>query len=903
MYQSIEYTRQNNTIHIWDDKKGYMRIPYQQYAYIKDPNGEHVNLFGQRCSKSTVWSREDVKNKNVFESDVDPVLRILTDLYLDSDDVSVGHKLVTFDIEVAKGEDGYCTPMEATNEITSIAMFDHQAKQYHVFILDRKEKLKAKTVGNVSIYPCWDERELLSLFLTEYNKIEPTILTGWNIDYFDIPYLYNRLKNVLGKKNAGKLSPIGIVYKRFPDDEDITHKIVGVSCMDYLRLYREFNYSEEESYTLDAIATKVLKRGKIEYDGDLDHLFETDIEKFIEYNLVDVELVVELDNKLDFIELARGICHKGHVPYEDVYYSSRYLDGASLVYLKKLGIVAPNKKRKNKLEISSHQRKGAERLYVRDKIPNTIPGSGQLRVQKTKSSIYRVKYSGFKDNYFILSEELPHDASPEMKLGIDLPGAFVKDPQKGRHEWIYDLDLTSLYPSIIMTLGISPETKLGKVLNFDNHEFIQDTENTYKFKVGSKIETYGKKELKDLISQSGFTIAANGVMYDKNKGGFIPSILDTWFNERVEFKDLMKKYKGEGDKSKAAYYHKRQLVQKIMLNSFYGVLALGSFRFYDIDNAEAVTSTGQQIIKFSADISNLYYNRALETTDKDYNIYIDTDSLFYSSLPIIKHRYPDGNYNDQTFMTNETIKVATEVQKFVNDGYNLYAKKFHNADEHRLEIKQELVGLAGFWVTKKRYAQLIINEEGVMLPEPELDVKGLDVVRSNFPKHLRTFMGGVLTDILVGKDKAYIDSLVTNLKDEMKNVEIQNIMFPSGVKNVKKYDVGRSKFQVLSKTPIHVKSSLYYNDLLKHFKDRDTQPINNGDKVKYTYLKKNPLRLETLALKGFDDNEQIVAYVEEHIDRDQIFESALGKKLGDFYDAMGWDAVNDNKYSQEFFEF
>ena len=117
----------------------------------------------------------------------------------------------------------------------------------------------------------------------------------------------------------------------------------GVSCLDYSALYKLFTYTQLSSYRLDAVAEHELGENKIEYTGTLNDLYENDIDKFVEYNIHDVRLVKRMHDKLDFIDMARGVCHVGHVPYEDVYFSSRYLEGAILVYLKNLGVVAPNK--------------------------------------------------------------------------------------------------------------------------------------------------------------------------------------------------------------------------------------------------------------------------------------------------------------------------------------------------------------------------------------------------------------------------------------------------------------------------------------------------------------------------------------------------------------------------------
>jgi len=516
--------------------------------------------------------------------------------------------------------------------------------------MDKDGKMKESKNGNRSVIPFRDERDMCMKYLSLYEYINPSIVTGWNIDYFDTPYLYNRMKRILGIKHANRLSPIGECFwspyrKRF--------FMAGVSYLDYIGLYKSYTYVEMDNYRLDTVAMKELGRGKVEYAGNLDELFKTDIEKFIEYNLVDVQLVVDMERKLQFVDLCRGICHAGHVPYEDFVYSSKFLEGAMLCYLKRKDIVAPNK-----------------------------PADRQEMMQ------------ALRDN--------------EQEKFI---GAYVKAPIVGKYDWIYDLDLTSLYPSIIMTTNISPETKVAKISNWDAQKFMKGEIDT--FFIGEK--TITKENLRKLLDESKYTVSSNGVLYTTDKVGCIPAILDLWFDQRVEFRKLEKKYGEAGDKEKYAFYKKRQLVQKILLNSLYGVLGLPAFRFYDVDNAEAVTLTGQTVIKSTAEMANIKYNKELGTVGNDYNIYIDTDSVFFSAVPLLDHRHKNWKEMPDSEVALLVDGIAGETQDFLNNFYNILAEKIFNVpkDKHRFQIKKEFVSRSGIWIAKKRYAQWIIAENGI----------------------------------------------------------------------------------------------------------------------------------------------------------------------------------------------
>ena len=835
MYKNVYFQREKNTVHLWDDHLGYRTFPYTRYAYEPAQNGTFRSIYGDKLSKIYKFKGDD---PGLFESDVPETTRVLVDTYTESDLPSEGIVTMTFDIEVEM-ESGLPNVEEAKNELTAIGLNDNITNQYWVLIMDKKGKMVERTTDKAIILPFKDERDLCMKFLELYEGIQPDILTGWNIDNFDIPYLFNRIKRILGEQHAKRLSPIG---QAFYSPYRNRWFFAGVSCLDYLELYKKFNYNELPNYRLDTIGTIELGKGKIEYQGSLDDLFNEDIEKFIEYNLVDVEIVVELDKKLQFIDLCRGICHAGHVPYEDFVYSSKYLEGALLCFLKRKGLVAPNKPADRKEKLAALKEAGEEKFI----------------------------------------------------------GAYVKDPIVGKYDWVYDLDLTSLYPSIIMTLNISPETKVNKVENWDVQSFMKKEVDYYQ--MGE--DRISRDNLDKYIREGDLTISSNGVLYRKDKMGCIPEILDIWFNERVEFRKLEKKYGQEGDKEKYAFYGKRQLVQKILLNSLYGVLGLPAFRFYDVDNAEAVTTTGQTVIKNTANMGNIKYNKELGTKDVDSNIYIDTDSVFFSAVPLLDHRHKDWKSMPDSEVAVLVDGIAGEVQDYLNKFYDILCDKFFNVQNHRLEIKKEYVARAGIWIAKKRYAQWIISNNGIATDK--LDVKGLDVKRSSFPKAFQECMGTVLIDILRSKPEEEITAFILAFKKSMAERPISEIAKNSAVKNLSKYlPKKRQLFQLEKGVPAHVKAAILYNDCLKHFNAPfKYSPMKDGDKVKWVYLKNNPLGIDGLAFTGYEDPKEIVDFISTYVDHNRIFEAELKGKLQDFYNALSWgEVMSEQKTAEKFFSF
>jgi DNA polymerase elongation subunit (family B) len=835
LYKNIYYQREKNTVHLWDDHLGYRTFPYTRYAYEPATNGTFRSIYGDKLSKIYKFKGDD---PGLFESDVPETTRVLVDTYTESDLPSEGIVTMTFDIEVEM-ESGLPNVEEAKNELTAIGLQDNITNQYWVLIMDKKGKMVERKTDKAIILPFKDERDLCMKFLELYEGIAPDVLTGWNIDNFDIPYLFNRIKRILGEQHAKRLSPIG---QAFYSPYRNRWFFAGVSCLDYLELYKKFNYNELPNYRLDTIGTIELGRGKIEYQGSLDDLFNEDIEKFIEYNLVDVEIVVELDKKLQFIDLCRGICHAGHVPYEDFVYSSKYLEGALLCFLKRKGLVAPNK-----------------------------PADRKEKLQALK------------------------DAGEEKFIG-----AYVKDPIVGKYDWVYDLDLTSLYPSIIMTLNISPETKVNKVEDWDVQKFMKKEVDYYQ--MGE--DRISSENLDNYIREGDLTISSNGVLYRKDKIGCIPEILDIWFNERVEFRKLEKKYGQEGDKEKYAFYGKRQLVQKILLNSLYGVLGLPAFRFYDVDNAEAVTTTGQTVIKNTANMGNIKYNKELGTKDIDSNIYIDTDSVFFSAVPLLDFRHPTWKEMPDSEVAQFVDGIAGEMQDYLNKFYDILCDKFFNVQNHRLEIKKEYVARAGIWIAKKRYAQWIISNNGIATDK--LDVKGLDVKRSSFPKAFQECMGTVLIDILKSKSEEYISDFVLQFKKNMVNRPVTEIAKNSAVKHLSKYlPKKRQIFQLEKGVPAHVKAAILYNDCLVHFNAPfKYSPMKDGDKIKWVYLKNNPLGIDGLGFTGYEDPEEITNFIATYVDHNRIFEAELKGKLQDFYNALGWgEVMSEQKTAEKFFSF
>ena len=293
----------------------------------------------------------------------------------------------------------------------------------------------------------------------------------------------------------------------------------------------------------------------------------------------------------------------------------------------------------------------------------------------------------------------------------------------------------------------------------------------------------------------------------------------------------------------------------------------------------------------------------------DSNIYIDTDSVFFSSVPLLDHRLPNWKDESQDTIAGYVNDIATEMQDYLNDFYDILSKRVLNVavDKHRLEIKKEYVAKAGIWIAKKRYAQWIISDNGV--PVDTLDVKGLDVKRSSFPKAFQEIMAEVLISILRSETEEEISDKVLAFKQSLPVIDQKNIAQNTAVKNLSKY-MPKSKgkrqlFDFVKGTPAHVKAAISYNDLLTHYKvPYKFEPMKNGDKVKWVYLKDNPLGVDGLAFTGYQDPPEITDFINTYIDYNKIFERELSGKLQDFYDALKWgQVISEQRTAEKFFSF
>ena len=288
-----------------------------------------------------------------------------------------------------------------------------------------------------------------------------------------------------------------------------------------------------------------------------------------------------------------------------------------------------------------------------------------------------------------------------------------------------------------------------------------------------------------------------------------------------------------------------------------------------------------------------------------------TDSIYVEAEPLMRHLYPNFDDMDEPEKDDKLEKIALRYQDLITEYYDELSTNVFNTPSHRLEMKTEAVIRSAYFRATRRYAQWITKKEGVPTkPGKELDIKGLEFKKTNFPKVLGKFFKQTLIEVLKGETQNAIDVKIKSFKLQILNGEIpfQEIGNPTSVKTLKKYQAGQPLagqiFSPLIKgAPAPVKAAVAYNDLLKFWKLNKTHvTITSGDKIKWVYLKSNPYHLDALAFLDYDMPDKIKSFIEEYINYQHIFDTILSNKLENFYNDLGW-TLDLNDYKKNFFKF
>ena len=837
-YTSVE--RYGNNI-LWrgyeNGKRFSYRVPFEPTLYIHTPKAGAEGYksltegglpvsptkFGDmKEAKTFIEEYKGVHGMKIFGS-TNYVTQFIQQEYPNKITYDVSQvNIVSFDIEVDI-RDGYPNMDTADKEITSIAY--HSSREDIYYVLGRKDYDKTKTVTDIPLEKIQfvkfeSETALLQYFMKLWTTDYPDVVTGWNVEYFDIQYIVTRIIRLLGEETAKRMSPnksIRQTSREIFGKMAYTYYISGVAIIDYMDCFKKFGYKygPQESYKLDHIAYVVLGETKIDYSeyGSLTALYDENPQLYLDYNLKDTQLIARLEEETGLLALVMTVAYDGGVNYGDAFGTVGIWE--STIY----------------------------RKLMNDKVVPPLKGG------------------------------------PGMVAG-DLVGGYVKDPKVGMHPWVVSFDLNSLYPHLMLQYNMSPETYMDGEREYVTQDMVLNGE--YKSRFDDR------------------SVAANGVCFDNRKVGVIPTIIDEYYNNRSVIKKQMiaaeQQFEVETDprelkrlKREINQLHNSQMSIKIAMNSLYGATANKYFLYYINEMAEAITTSGQLGIRYAEKSVNDYLNKTLGTTDHDYIIYIDTDSIYVDFGPLIKEVFGTTDIDKDKGEEFLDRICSTKVEQVIEDGYEKLAADL-GTYRNAMVMKREKITNRAIFVAKKRYILNTLNSEGVHYDTPKVSVTGLESVRSSTPEICRSKLKKCF-EIIMNEDEETTQAFIGDFKEEFKTLDPMAIAKTSGVNELKKYQVKGSLYK--KGCPMHVRGSLMYNHFIKEKGLGKKFPmIQGGDKVKLLYLKvPNPIRENVISVPGLLPKQLgLHDYVDTELQFDKVFLSPIQSIL----DAVGWSAEKVN---------
>ena len=331
-------------------------------------------------------------------------------------------------------------------------------------------------------------------------------------------------------------------------------------------------------------------------------------------------------------------------------------------------------------------------------------------------------------------------------------------------------------------------------------------------------------------------------------------------------------------------YNNFQMAKKIALNSAYGAVGNQYFRYYKVENAEAITLSGQVSIRWIENKVNGYLNKLLSTEEIDYVVASDTDSIYINFGPLVDKFF--------SHKTDDKAKVVTildqicqdKLEPFIEQSYEELAS-YVNAYDQKMQMKRENIADRGIWTAKKRYILNVWDSEGVRYEDPKLKIMGIEAVKSSTPAPCRTMIKDALKLMMSGTEDEVID-FIDESRSSFKKLPPEDVAFPRTVNNVDKYKANSTIYT--KGTPIHARGALLFNHYIKEKKlDNKYSLINNGEKIKFCYLKKaNPIRENVISFISDFPRE---LGLDKYIDYDLQFEKAFLEPVKVILDAIGWN--------------
>jgi DNA polymerase elongation subunit (family B) len=828
-YRNVVYDikKKEVIVYTWDDdgKRLDFSVDFRPYLYVEDNKGEDgVSVFGTKLKKVSfkdLFERmkyvEEKKLTRLFEN-LRPEQQVLLDMFSEHvDDPEFSKfplKIAYLDIEAVDANE-FSSPEDAKTPINVITVYDSYNKIYNVWGLKpfhtEDKDVVYKHIPN--------EEDLLFDFINYMEKERFDVVTGWNIQGYDIPYLINRICNILPEGSANRLSTIDSIYTREImskfGKKQIIYKIDGLAVVDYMDIYKKFCLTNRESYKLDYIASVELKENKLDYgDRSLFEFMRDDWNTFVEYNIHDVRLIVKLEEQLMYIDLLRMIAYMG----------CGTLDMALATVSIVMGCAA----------IKARKQKQIINTFVRDSQRNN-------------------------------------------------PGGFVFPPVTGHHEGIVTFDANSLYPNIMISLNMSPETKFGAITSKDDN-FV-----TIKH-VNGKHYKLTHENFKKFLIENKIAVSKADILFTQNKKGIMCDLVDENYKKRVQIQKNFKKLKKQLDSGEVENAEQvkiecnrlktKQQAIKIFINSVYGVFGNRKAPIGDDDIAASITLTGQSVIQKSKDIIQEYFVKRVGNDVEDCFLYGDSDSCFITvkQLPV---KVFNGNK-----VTKEGYAEIDKINDYLNLGIASFMKDELNSIDSRIEFKRDKISDKGIMLSKKRYALHVLDEEG--LPCDDWKYTGIDLVNTRMPKEIKPYVEKVIQTMIITKSKTLTNNAFKDVYDKFLDMGVEMISLTSGIKNLEQYSNRCDGNITVKGMPCHVKAAYFYNKIIKELKiDNKYETIFSGDKIKYFYVNTpNTYNLDAIAFKNRFPKEFQELF---EMDLEKMFDKDVYQCIERFYKIMNWE--------------
>ena len=842
VYRNCVYNNRERCVHLftWDSEGNRVKfdLDFNPYILLEHKDGDAESIFNTKLKKkefNTQFDRskflKESKMRRVFEN-IPASQQFLIDNYwqtnTDDDFSRFPLKIMFIDIETFSNKGKFPDIQNPEDIINLITCYDTIKNRYVTFGLKPFDTSHIKD-KNVKYIHCKSEELLLKSFIKFWEMDYPDVVSGWNSSGFDMPYIVNRIAVVLDEEWQKRLSPIGRIYEKVKKvvkfgEPPIQIVIEGVSSVDYMVLYQKFKLDKQESYKLDYIAEVELGEHKIEYDGQLWELSVNDWKTFVDYNIKDVELLVNLDDKLRYMKTLRFLANIG--------------------------------------------------LSNIEKAIDTLPiMNGALAVQARKRN-----------------QHIPTFIRP-LKEGKN-PGAYVRVPKIGISQNIVSFDANSLYPSVMISLNLSPETKIGSYEEIDDLVKINHVNGTTYQLTKDKFEKYIKLE-QICITNAGF-------LFSQKRKGIVPEYLDWLYTERKKMQKLFKdcKSKLESDTSLTNSQRKTliddqnrydsvQYAYKINLNSLYGYMGNAYAPMGDDDIASSVTLTGQAVIKKSADLFvDSVLSRHPEISKKtleDSIVYGDTDSV-YISLKCLENygiSLMDGDSINPKF-----YEYCDYIENYLNDGMSDWATSELKSIDPRFVFKRETICDAGIFLKKKYYVLHMIDDEG--FKTDKFKYKGVSVVKTTMPKKLKPYLKEIIETMITTQDKNQTDALFKQAYETFKTLPIEMISRLSGINTFDKYSNACEGFEkIASRMQEHMRAAHYHNEILTALNiGGKYAKLKQGDKIRYISVQApNKFNIDVVGYGSKYPDEFADIF---KINYEKMFENLMYRNIEFFYKSVGW---------------